>query len=111
MKYEWREGMGEISGFGGSYEAACRTMLRAALEWFDEHPEADPRFHGFQGAYGLITEDNADAKALSDVVVAASGGDCTGAMHQAVITSALWIQKNGWEEYCRAIAVPEVERG
>lgn len=95
--------MGEISGFGGSYERACRKMLIAGLEWFDEHPAADPKFQGMRGVFGVLLDDNDDAKALSKVVVLASGGDATGAMHQAVIQSVLWIRKNGWAAYQAAM--------
>lgn len=41
-KYEWVEGMGEISGFGTMgeggqrYEEACSKMLLAGLLWLDE---------------------------------------------------------------------------
>lgn len=72
MAYEWEPGMGEISGFGGGYEECCRAMLKAALEWLDAHPTADPKFHGFKGVYGIAMEDNDDAKALSKAAVAAA---------------------------------------
>ncbi len=97
--YEFTPEMGEISGFGGGYEETCRAMLKAGLEWLDANAEADPQFHGYKNVYGIISEDNADAKALSKAVVEAAKDDCTGAMHQAVITSILWIRKNGWEKY------------
>lgn len=97
--YEFTEKMGEISGFGGGYEVTCRAMLKAGLKWCDENPEADPQFHGYKNIYGIVQEDNEDGKALSNVVVEESGDDCTGAMHQAVISSILFIRKNGWDKY------------
>ncbi len=98
--YEFTEKMGEISGFGGSYEGCCRKMLKAGLEWFDAHPDAQPKFRGFEGIYGVITEDNLDANALSKAVCdAAEPEGATGAMHQAVIKSIFWIRKHGWKKY------------
>ena len=38
--YEFTPMMGEISGFGGSYEAGCRAMLKAAVEWLDAEKAA-----------------------------------------------------------------------
>lgn len=95
-----------ISGFGGSYEEACQKMVVAGLEWLDAHPQADPQFKGYKNIYGIINEENDDAKALSKVVVDASGGDCTGAMHQASITHILWIKANGWDKYLTEIQKP-----
>jgi hypothetical protein len=99
-KYVFTSDMGEISGFGGGYEQTCRNMLAAGLEWLDEHPDADPKFQGMKGVFGVIFDDNEDAKALSDAVVEGADGDCTGAMHQAVVGSCLWIKENGWDAYC-----------
>jgi len=100
-RYVFTDDMDEISGFGGGYEQTCRNMLAAGLEWFDDHPDADPQFHGFRGIQGLIVEDNDDAKSLSAAVEAGDGGTgCTGAMHQAVIRSCLFIRSDGWERYC-----------
>ncbi len=106
-KYQFTEGMGEISGFGGGYEQTCRNMLAAGVEWFDEHPEANPRFKGFKGVYGIMMEDNDDAKALSAAILEGSGDDCTGAMHQAVVGACLYIRKNGWDKYCKEMSRPK----
>jgi hypothetical protein len=105
MAYDFTPEMGEISGFGGGYEETCRSMLKAGLEFWDrmeerkyDGPPFDPKFHGFQGVYGIIAEDNDDAKALSEAVVAVASG-CSGAMHQAVISSIFYIRTNGWDAY------------
>lgn len=98
-KYTWGPGMREVSGFGGSYEAACQAMVKAGCEWLDEHPEADPQFKGWKGIYGIIEETNDDAEALTKVVIDAAGGDATGAMHQATISSVLFIHSHSWEEF------------
>jgi hypothetical protein len=95
--------MGEISGFGGGYEATCRAMAFAGMDWLDAHPDADPRFMGSKNIYGIIIEDNDDAKALTAAVIAAANGDCTGAMHQATISHALAYRRLGWDEYCRQL--------
>jgi len=104
----YTDDMGEISGFGGGYEAACRAMVLAGLAWLDAHPNADPQFKGFLAArsvYGLISEENEDAKALTVAVVAASGGDCTGAMHHASIRHVLFAHKYGWAQYAEEMQV------
>ena len=109
MSYDFTPTMGEISGFGGGYEACCRAMLKAGLEWFDAHPAADPHYQGFKNIYGVILEDNDDAKALSDAVVKGAGGDCTGAMHQAVVSAIFYIRKHGWDAYVAEMSKPDVE--
>ena len=96
--YEFEEGMTEVSGFGGAYEGACRKMVKAGLEWFDEHPKADPQFIGYNGIYGLISIDNKDAKELFNVITAAVD-DCTGAMHQATVGHVLHAHKVGWKTH------------
>lgn len=106
-RYMFTEAMGEISGFGGGYEQTCRNMLAAGLDWLDEHPNADPRFECFEGIYGVLADDNDDAKALSKVVVAGADGDCTGAMHHAVVSHCLFICKNGWERYVEEMSKRE----
>lgn len=106
--------MGEISGFGGSYEAGCVAMVEAGIAWMDAHPEADPQFYGYKGIYGIITEDNADAEALSEAILGAAFTDpetgkpttvgeygATGAMHQACIGHVLAYKRLGWDEYGR----------
>lgn len=105
-KWTFTSGMGEISGFGGGYEQTCRNMLAAALDWFEAHPDADPQFHGYKGIYGVITEDNADAKALTKAIIDAADNDATGAMHHAVVTHALKIRERGWDWYVAEMSKP-----
>ncbi|QDV34964.1 hypothetical protein [Tautonia plasticadhaerens] len=112
QKYKFTPAMREISGFGGAYEECCRRMLIAALEWLDGHPEADPRFTGYSNVYDVIDEDNEDAKALSKAACDAAGEfGTTGAMHQAVISSALWIKTHGWDAYLERMTHPGGEVG
>jgi hypothetical protein len=101
----------DISGFGGGYEIACQLMLCQAVKWLEEHPQADPKFHGFKGATGILMEDNADADSLSSATTREVPGGPTGAMHQAVICHALIIRQYGRECWMkklhhRAIEIP-----
>lgn len=117
MDRVWDDAMGEISGFGGGYEAVCRAMVLAGIQWLDGHPDADPQFHGYRGVYGLIQEDNEDAKALTAAIMdapvpgvqARAGDDCTGAMHQAAVSHCLAYKRLGWDEYCRQLRDRESE--
>lgn len=102
--YEFTDGMQEISGFGGEYEAMCRLMLKAGVEWLEAHPDADPKFHSFRDVTGVLMEDNEDAQALSTAIAAPSKGACTGAMHQACVYHCLFIKKNGWDEYVKRMS-------
>lgn len=98
--FEWTEDMREISGFGGGYERTCRAMVSAGCKWWGEHPGADPQFSGFKNVYGIVREDNEDAKALSKAVTNAADGDCTGAMHQAAISHVFgWRKLGSWAAY------------
>jgi len=103
MKYEYPECTDVISGFGGGYEKTCQQMVIKGMRWFDKHPDAKPEFSGYKGIYGVISEDNADAKSLSDFIT--EGVDCTGAMHQACIQHILYAHKVGWEQYLKEALV------
>lgn len=108
-RYQWTPEMGEISGFGGTYEAGCRAMVQAGLVWMEENTDANPRFEGFEGVYGLLVEDNEPAEELTQAMMDAEfeahgktwrvGDEATGAMHHASVTTVLWIGKNGWDAY------------
>lgn len=98
-KYKWLPGMGQISGFGGSYEDGCRAMVIAGLEYWDAHPELDPQYKGFEGVYGILSDNNEDAKRLDDVVLDAVKNEATGAMHHAAIGHIIWIKKNSWQKF------------
>lgn len=103
--YEYEKGMSEISGMGGSYEDVCRRMVKAGMEWLDEHPEANPAYIEHEGIYGIISEDNEDAKDLFKAVAAAVD-DCTGAMRQTTIHHIVYIHNVGWDAY-----VKEMQKG
>lgn len=117
-KREWTDDMGEISGFGGSYEAGCRAMVLAGIAWFDAHPDADPTFQGFKNVFGLITESNEDAKALEQAIMDAEvvmddgrvtkvREEATGAMYHAAVRHCLAYRRLGWDEYCRQLRARE----
>jgi hypothetical protein len=97
--FEWTEGTRQISGFGGGYERACRSMVSAGCKWWSEHPEARPEFHGFKGITGVVIEDNEDAKALSQAITSAADG-ASGAMHQAAVNHCFaWKRLGSWQAY------------
>lgn len=78
-KYAWTPAMGEISGFGGGYESACRDMLYAGLMLV----EADP-----------AATDPAIEAAMLTVCP-----DCSGAMFGASSGAVRFIATNGWAKY------------
>jgi hypothetical protein len=113
MAYVYTDNMCEISGFGGGYELCCRAMVVAGLEWLDAHPGAKPEFHGWRGIYGVIVDDNEDAKALSlaieEAAKAQGRGGATGAMHQAAVTHILTIRDKGWDWYVAEMRQPDAK--
>lgn len=119
---QWDEAMGEISGFGGGYEAVCRAMVLAGIQWIDEHPDANLAYKGFKNVYGVVIgEDSPDVKAFEDAMMDApvyfdgkliqahARDDCTGAMHHAAVSHCLAYKKLGWDEYCRQLKEREAE--
>jgi hypothetical protein len=84
-RYPWRDGIRELSGFGGGYEAACRTMMYAGLLWLGECPTADAR--------------GADKLAFENAILRVEPG-CSGAMFGAAASHALFIHEKGYAEWC-----------
>lgn len=109
MEYKHTDDMGEISGFGGGYEATCQNMLDAGVKWLLSNPEKNPAYKEFTNVYGLTMDENDDMKELQDVLVEASGNDTTGAMMQAVSGRLMFIKKNGWEKYCEEVRAKEAK--
>jgi hypothetical protein len=108
-KYPWGPGMGEISGFGGDYENACRDMIYAGLVWLDLHPGADLKASAYQNVFGILTAESDDAKALEKRVLAACP-DCSGAMHQVTMSALMYIAKHGWSAYVERMTEREYTR-
>jgi hypothetical protein len=95
--------MGEISGFGGGYEKCCQDMLEAGCEWLQENKGVTLTGSEFKNVFGLFTAESDDAKAMEKVVLQAAAGEATGAMHHTVMQRLFFINKNGWDEYCRQL--------
>lgn len=96
-----KDGMGgemktiDISGFGGSYEAACQKMLFNGLKFLKDKPNFDwEGYKTYRGVYGLCTAETAEAKELDDALLEGLS-DATRAMHQAVIGHLACIHKHG----------------
>jgi len=102
-KYKFTEEMGEISGFGGSYEMGCRVMLDAGLQWIDKQAETDLKFSGYENIYGIVIADSEDAKKLHKAMTPDILNEygVTGAMMQAVTNHILYIKRTSWEEYIK----------
>lgn len=96
--FPWEEGMGEISGFGGGYEEACRDMLYSGLAYLDSKPNADLEGHTYEHVTGIFEADSPEAKELEDAVLSAVP-DCSGAMHSAAMSHCFFIAKQGWQKY------------
>ena len=113
MPREWTDDMGEISGFGGGYEAVCRAMVLAGIEWIDKHPDADLKFRSYENIFGVVIEASPDADALTEAMMNAPvylegqriqarvRDDCTGAMHHAAVLNVLAYKRLGWDAYVR----------
>jgi hypothetical protein len=95
--------MQEISGFGGSYEEACRKMIIKGAQWLAKHPKADLKVGTYKNIYGVTTTQSPDAEELEKVFTSVSK-DLTGAMVQAAWSHLLFIQKNGWKKYVESMS-------
>lgn len=102
MKKEYTEEFDEISGFGGEYEQACRTMVLTGIEFCEnnkiESKDLEAQF--LKDGFGLIRPEND----LTEKVMKAMA-DCLGeepptvAMMQACFIHLHFIMANGWESY------------
>lgn len=101
-EYKHTNDMGEISGFGGGYEAVCQQMLHNGVQFLSEQESVDFKVFESPNIYGIVDLKGDDAQALENAVM---GGidDATGAMHHAVMTRLAYINKHGWENYCEEL--------
>lgn len=110
-RYVHTPDMGEISGFGGEYEALCQDMLHASVSWLLANPDKTPIWQTYRGVYGLVSPHNEAAKELEAAILAADTEQVsTGAMLQAVVERCLYIKKHGWEAYCEMCRKVQRER-
>ena len=99
MDYKHTKDMGEISGFGGGYEATCQQMLHNGVSFLAERSGVDLRVLESPQFYGIVKLEGDDAGALEKAVMDGIEG-ATGAMHHAVMSRLAYINKNGWNAYC-----------
>jgi hypothetical protein len=96
QRWTFDEGMREISGFGGGYEASCRAMLKAGGEWADAHPDAID--------WTIITRVSNLPQEMQDVMIAAAEpGGATGAMFGTVGSHICWVLRHSWEEWVHGL--------
>lgn len=100
-EYKYTDKCDEISGFGGSYEDGCRKMVIAGMEWFDKHPQSDPKFTEYKNIYGFINDENEDATQLTDHMNKSIDNEATGAMMQACVNHVKYAYKHGWDNYIK----------
>ena len=105
MKYIYSKMSQEISGFGGDYEEACRTMVIEGMKWLDLNPDADVSYDQFNNVYGLTANESNDCKILQDTMDAAIGGGCSGAMMQAALGHVMFAHTNGWDAYMEKMTI------
>ena len=88
----------DISGFGGSYEAACQKMLLNGLRWLNKHPDFDfKHYKAYKNVTGLCIGEGSDTKSLDDAIC--EGVDPSGAMHHAVISHLAYIHQNSYDSW------------
>jgi len=99
--------MGEMSGFGGSYERAMRVMVLEGYEFIERQKKAgkfDPAFSVMKNVTGIISEENDDGKALTKAMldsISSHGDSPTGAMMQYSVVHVLRASAIGWDAYCK----------
>lgn len=98
----------DISGMGGSYEAACQVMLSIGLEWIKGKPLdiwkgtgetciRDPKSGVEIEFYGLL-QTGEPIREL-EKIWSREVGDITGAMHQAVLGHLFYIHGHGYDAW------------
>ncbi len=92
---EYTDDMREISGFGGSYESACRRMALAGARHLIEHV-SDETIAAWKGDASGAYKDSPAYLAFERAV---ETPDCTGAMHGAACGHAWHIRQMGWAAY------------
>lgn len=120
-KYPRPPSVGEISGFGGGYEATCLNMMYAAVQVMD--PKKGPilrRYNKLQAAYAKAKKAGDLKKAeqvkptfarvlgpldsyVEKAMMEACHNDCTGAMHGAAKMHAFQAVILGPKEYVRQL--------
>lgn len=90
----------DLSGMGGGYENACQEMLAAGEKWLSENGEKKAKVTAktYEGVYGILEPASPEAEELSHAITDAVS-DCTGAMHQCVMSHLMYIGQHGKDKW------------
>lgn len=109
-KYEFTNEMGEISGFGGDYEQACRKMVLAGIEYLEKNKSIDFSFKEYENIYGILAETSEDTDKVIKAMIAANDGfGATGGMVQATLNHVKFIYEKGWNKYVETMIKDKAE--
>ena len=98
MIYRHTPEMGEISGFGGTYEQTCQDMLENGMKWLVANPDSDVKAQEYPNIFGLASVSGEDGDSLENAILDGIT-NATGVMHHAVLNRLVWIKNNGWDKY------------
>jgi hypothetical protein len=83
-------------------------MLQAGFEWLEKHNKSKLKTITYKGIYGILEPKSKDAKELSKIICNVCP-DCTGAMHQAVMSHLMYISANGLDKWKNELKKQEIE--
>lgn len=95
--YYYPDGCREISGFGGSYEKACRELVILCMDYFYDHTEQLPIMLSLKTYFDLDAELPDLAKIIYDL--GDELGGFTGAMVGASLSHVKFAVRHGWIPY------------
>jgi len=98
-RYEWTEGMAEISGLGGEYERTCRQMVTAGARWLGENEGPTVQLSESENVTVRIDDRNGRKEKLRAYMVESADVEPTASMLHVSMKHALYADGIGWEAY------------
>jgi hypothetical protein len=116
MGMNWGKEMGLIAECDSECGAGCTQMVLDGVFWLLGHPKANPKFAGFKGKYGIISQDNGDAHQLRAAIIE-NNPEATDVMIKTCIAHVMYIHRHGTDKYMEELkratreplAMPESE--
>lgn len=108
--FEFTEAMNEVTGYGGDYEAACRSAICAGAAWFASHAQECPLFVGGEpenlAAQSLRRAIDAAWFTQEDGRRAQLRDHLTNTMFATAMVHVYYIAKHGWNAYVDKMSAP-----